>query len=107
MRRGTADRGTVQVWRDDKPLVVMHPEKRAYASGGQVLTDADIRAGFSSDVFVALGEPLGDGAWAVRLHVKPFVRWIWAGAILMALGALVVATDRRFRLTLKPREEAR
>ena len=103
----TADRGTVQVWRDDKPLVVLHPEKRAYASGGQVLTDADIRAGFSADVFVALGEPLGDGAWAVRLHVKPFVRWIWAGAILMALGALVVATDRRFRLTLKPREEAR
>ena len=46
---------------------------------------------------MALGEPLGGGAWAVRIHVKPFVRWIWAGALLMALGGFVTATDRRFR----------
>jgi cytochrome c-type biogenesis protein CcmF len=49
------------------------------------------------DLYVALGEPLGGGAWAVRVHVKPFVRWIWLGAVLMALGGLVTATDKRFR----------
>ena len=92
-----ADRGHVQVFRDDRPLVLLHPEKRAYASGGQVMTDAGIHAGVRADIFVALGEPLGNEAWAVRLHVKPFVRWIWTGAALMALGGLVTAFDRRFR----------
>ncbi|NLA68758.1 MAG: heme lyase CcmF/NrfE family subunit [Gammaproteobacteria bacterium] len=98
-----ADRGHVQVFRDDRPLALLHPEKRAYASGGQVMTDAGIHAGVRADVFVALGEPLGGDAWAVRLHVKPFVRWIWTGALLMALGGFVAATDRRFRA---PRGEA-
>lgn len=92
-----ADRGLVQVFRNDAPLALLHPEKRAYASGGQVMTDAGIHAGVFADVFVALGEPLGNGAWAVRLQVKPFVRWIWAGAFLMALGGFVTAADRRFR----------
>ena len=54
-------------------------------------------AGVTRDLYVALGEPLGDDAWALRVHVKPFVRWIWAGALLMALGGLVTAADRRFR----------
>ncbi|MDH5833523.1 heme lyase CcmF/NrfE family subunit [Luteimonas kalidii] len=92
-----ADRGLVQVFRNDAPLALLHPEKRAYASGGQVMTDAGIHAGVFADVFVALGEPLGNGAWAVRLQVKPFVRWVWAGAFLMALGGFVTAADRRFR----------
>ncbi|MBO9717096.1 MAG: heme lyase CcmF/NrfE family subunit [Pseudoxanthomonas sp.] len=92
-----SDRGHVQVLRDGRELVLLHPEKRAYASGGQVMTEAAIRPGVTGDVYVALGESLGDGAWAVRVHIKPFVRWIWAGAALMALGGLVTATDRRFR----------
>ena len=92
-----ADRGHVQVFRDGRPLALLHPEKRAYASVGQVMTDAGIDAGVTADVFVALGEPLGGDTWAVRLHIKPFVRWIWAGALLMALGGFVTATDRRFR----------
>nr|WP_295377157.1 heme lyase CcmF/NrfE family subunit [Pseudoxanthomonas sp.] len=92
-----SDRGHVQVLRGDTPLVLLHPEKRAYASGGQVMTEAGIRPSLSGDVYVALGESLGDGAWAVRVHIKPFVRWIWLGALLMALGAFVTATDRRFR----------
>ena len=96
-----ADRGSVQVFRDDRPLTLLHPEKRAYASGGQVMTDAGIHAGVTADIFVALGEPLGGDSWAVRLHVKPFVRWVWAGALLMALGGFVTATDRRFRLAPK------
>ncbi len=92
-----SDRGHVQVFRNGKPLVLLHPEKRAYASGGQVMTDAGIHAGVLADVLVTLGEPLGDDAWAVRLHIKPFVRWIWVGALLMALGGFVTATDKRFR----------
>ncbi|TAA19976.1 heme lyase CcmF/NrfE family subunit [Pseudoxanthomonas winnipegensis] len=92
-----ADRGTLQLTRRDAPLQTLHPEKRAYASGGQVMTESAVRPGVLGDVYVALGEPLGNGAWAVRIQVKPMVRWIWAGAVLMALGGLVSAGDRRFR----------
>jgi cytochrome c-type biogenesis protein CcmF len=92
-----ADRGTVQVLRDGHAIALMHPEKRSYASGGQVMTESAIDAGLTRDLYVALGEPLGGGAWAVRVHVKPFVRWIWLGAVLMALGGFVTATDQRFR----------
>ncbi|MFT3896345.1 MAG: heme lyase CcmF/NrfE family subunit [Thermomonas sp.] len=80
-----------------KTVDVLHPEKRRYASGGQVMTEAAIDAGLLRDRYVALGEPLGDGSWAVRVHGKPMVRFVWLGALLMALGAFVTATDRRFR----------
>ena len=76
------------------------------ASGGQVMTEAAIRPGVVRDVYVALGESLGGGAWAVRVHIKPFVRWIWAGAVLMALGGFVTATDRRFRNQRRREAEA-
>ncbi|QHB71962.1 heme lyase CcmF/NrfE family subunit [Stenotrophomonas sp. 364] len=93
----TADRGHMRVLRNDRELALLHPEKRAYASGGQMMTEAGIHARLTGDVYVALGEPLGNNAWAVRVHIKPFVRWIWLGALLMALGGFVTAADRRFR----------
>ncbi len=92
-----ADRGHVRVFRSDREVALLHPEKRMYASGGMPMTEAGIHPALGGDVYVALGESLGDGAWAVRVQVKPFVRWIWLGALLMALGAFVTAVDRRFR----------
>lgn len=102
MRQGPnyqASYGTVQVFADGKPLTVLHPEKRAYASGGQVMTEAAIISGVTRDLYVAVGESLGGDAWALRVQIKPFVRWVWAGALLMMLGGLVTATDKRFRRT--------
>jgi cytochrome c-type biogenesis protein CcmF len=93
----SADVAHLTILRNGRDIGTLAPEKRRYASGGQVMTEAGIRPGPLGDVYVALGEPLGAGAWAVRAHVKPFVRWIWLGALLMALGGLVTATDRRFR----------
>ena len=101
----TSDLGHVQVLRDGQPLLRLDPEKRAYVAGGQVMTEAGIRPSLFGDLYVALGEPLGDGAWAVRVHIKPFVRWIWMGALLMALGGFVTATDRRFRRIAGTRPE--
>ena len=93
-----ADRGTLLVTRNGKDVVVLHPEKRAYASGGSILTEAAIDGGPGRDLYVALGDSLDDqGSWALRLHVKPFVRWIWFGALMMALGGFTVAFDKRFR----------
>jgi cytochrome c-type biogenesis protein CcmF len=93
-----ADRATVTVTRGDR-VIELHPEKRAYASGGQVMAEAAIDWGLIRDVYVALGEPLdaAGNSWALRIYVKPMIRWIWLGALLMAIGGFVVAGDRRFR----------
>ena len=76
----------------------LYPEKRRYLASGQVMTEAAINAGLLADVYVSLGEDLGAGQWSVRIYIKTFVRWIWLGAIFMALGAFVSMTDKRYRL---------
>ncbi|MDH3386334.1 MAG: heme lyase CcmF/NrfE family subunit [Gammaproteobacteria bacterium] len=76
----------------------MFPEKRTYLVQTSPMTEAAIDAGLTRDLFIALGEPLDNqGAWAVRIYYKPFIRWIWLGAIIMAVGGLFAASDRRYR----------
>jgi cytochrome c-type biogenesis protein CcmF len=71
------------------------------------MTEAAIDAGFTRDLFIALGEPLDDkGSWAIRIYYKPFIRWIWLGAIIMALGGLFAASDRRYRQESKAAAKA-
>jgi cytochrome c-type biogenesis protein CcmF len=92
-----ADRGSIRVIHGGREVAMLHPEKRVYRARQAATTEAGIHGGFIRDLFVALGEPLDDGAWAVRVQIKPFVRWIWLGALLMALGGLLAASDRRYR----------
>ena len=93
-----ADHGTVVVSRGGREIAVMHPEKRAYLAGGQVMTEAALDGALSRDLYVALGEPTDrDGGWALRLYVKPWIRLIWLGSLFMAAGAFIVVADRRFR----------
>jgi len=93
----TAFRGTINIKRNGKDFTVLHPEKRTYHVQTMPMTEAGIDAGFFRDLFVALGEPLEDkGAWSLRIQYKPFVRWIWLGAILMGLGGLFAAFDKRY-----------
>jgi len=95
----SSDFGTVRVLKGGELVATLHPEKREYAASGQVMTEASYDPGMFRDIYVALGDPLdtGKAEWAVRLYVKPFIRWIWIGALMMALGGFVVAFDRRFR----------
>ena len=93
----SADIGTVTLIRDGRTLATLHPEKRSYASGGQVMTEAAVDWGVFRDRYVALGEGLGDGSWAVRVHSKPMMGFIWLAVVLIALGGFVTAADRRFR----------
>jgi cytochrome c-type biogenesis protein CcmF len=83
-------------------LKTLFPEKRDYGPSSMPMTEAAIDSSFTRDVYVSLGEPLEDdkenGAWAVRVYYKPFVDWIWGGCVLMALGGLLAAADRRYRL---------
>ncbi len=94
-----AEQGTVEILKNDQVIATLHPQKRMYVAGGKPMTEAAIDAGFSRDLYVAMGEALGtDGAWAIRVYYKPYIRWIWLGGIFMLLGGIVAATDRRFRL---------
>ncbi len=100
-----AARGIVSVSKDGKPLTVLHPEKRQYNASGMPMTEAAIDTGFLRDLYVSLGEPIPDSeAWAVRIYLKPFVDWIWAGCLFMALGGLLAVTDRRYRIKARKAE---
>ncbi len=93
-----ADRGSVSVSRAGNHIADLHPEKRQYLAGGQILTETAINPGISRDLYVALGAATdAHGGWSLRVYVKPWVRCIWIGALLMALGGFTTAFDRRFR----------
>ena len=78
-------------------VTTLHAEKRFYSVAGSMMTEAAIDSGITRDLYVAMGEKLGDGAWAVRIYYKPFVNWMWAGALLMALGGALAISDKRYR----------
>jgi cytochrome c-type biogenesis protein CcmF len=92
-----ANRGRFQVSRDGEHLATLEPEKRTYLVQTRPMTEAAIDWGFTRDLYVSLGEPLGGGDWSLRLYYKPYVRWIWLGGVLMALGGILAVTDRRYR----------
>ena len=96
--------GRFEVSRNGKLVEVMTPEKRTYFASGQTMTEAAIDPGFTRDLYVSLGEPVAgatDGAWGVRVYVKPFIDWIWFGCLFMALGGLLAILDKRYRLKVK------
>ncbi|HSC83703.1 MAG TPA: cytochrome c-type biogenesis CcmF C-terminal domain-containing protein, partial [Pseudomonas sp.] len=99
----TSDRGTVRVLEGSEEVALLHPEKRLYTVQQMPMTEAGIDAGFTRDLYVALGEPLADGAWAVRVHIKPFVRWIWLGGLMMGFGGFLAAFDKRYRVKVRSR----
>jgi cytochrome c-type biogenesis protein CcmF len=92
-----AMRGLVEVTRDGKKIADMRPEKRVYRVQQNPMTEAAIYPRVTGDLYVSLGEPTERGAWIVRVYVKPFIDWIWGGCLIMALGGLLAATDRRYR----------
>ncbi|MES1982877.1 MAG: heme lyase CcmF/NrfE family subunit [Pseudomonadota bacterium] len=105
----SASQGRVTVSKDGKVITQMFPEKRVYNASGMPMTEAAIKPGLSGDLYVSLGEPIpnSNGAWSVRIYIKPFVDWIWAGCLLMGLGGILAVSDRRYRvLSRKTKVEA-
>ena len=100
-----ATRGTVAVTREGRAVTQLHPEKRFYPVQQMPMTEADMDSGFTRDLYVSLGEPLGQGAWVVRVYHKPFIDWIWAGCFLMAIGGLIGLSDRRYRIRSQKSED--
>jgi cytochrome c-type biogenesis protein CcmF len=101
-----ADRGTIHILKDEREIAILNPEKRVYTVQTKPMTESGIDVGFTRDIYVSLGEALGNGDWSMRLYYKPFVRWIWFGGLLIAIGGLLAASDRRYRIALRDRVPA-
>lgn len=102
-----AARGEIEVSRNGQVVDKMYPEKRTYLTTENVMTETAIDTGLFRDLYISLGEPVSDGAWSVRVYFKPFVSWIWGGALLMALGGGLALTDRRYALAARKQRDAK
>jgi cytochrome c-type biogenesis protein CcmF len=102
----TADEGEFIVTKNDRELTRLYPQKRQYTQQGNPMTEAAIDPGFLRDLYVSLGEPLDQNgrAWAVRVYHKPYIRWIWLGAIFMMTGGLIGAGNKRYRRKIREKE---
>ncbi|WP_404361851.1 heme lyase CcmF/NrfE family subunit [Marinobacter sp.] len=108
-RRGpnfTAQTAQIDISRDGQPVATLFPEKRQYLVQRNVMTEAGIDAGLFRDLFVALGEQVDDNAWAMRLQYKPLIRWLWLGALFMAIGGFLAVADKRYRIRERRPAEA-
>jgi cytochrome c-type biogenesis protein CcmF len=92
----------LDVRKDGRYVTHLHAEKRFYRIQRTIMTEAAVHARLSRDLYVSLGEELPGNAWALRIQVKPFVRWIWLGGLLMSLGALLALADKRYRRKIPP-----
>lgn len=99
----TADGARFTIYSEGQVVAELIPEKRRYLASGSLMTEAAIDAASFRDLYIAMGEPVGnDGAWAIRLHYKPMVRWMWLGALAMGIGGLTTVFDRRYRRARSP-----
>ncbi len=94
-------KGVIQVYQNDKPLRMMYPEKRTYTVSGMPISEVALRPSLVDDLYVAMAEERAENAWAIRLYVKPFVRWIWLGGLVISFAALLSILDRRYRIGRK------
>jgi cytochrome c-type biogenesis protein CcmF len=102
-----AGRAEIIVSKNGTEVERMYPEKRNYTASGNVMTETAIDSGLFRDLYVSLGEPVKNGAWSVRVYYKPFVDWIWGGALLMAIGGGLALSDRRYAVAARKQREAK
>jgi cytochrome c-type biogenesis protein CcmF len=102
----SAAQAKMVVTRDGKPVTVLYPERRIYTVQEQVMTEAAIDPGFTRDLYVSLGDPLGADTWLVKVQHKPFIDWIWGGCLIMAIGGILAISDRRYRVAIPERRAA-
>jgi cytochrome c-type biogenesis protein CcmF len=102
----SAIEGVVEIRRDGDFIAEIRPQKRQYLVQTNWMTEAGIQVHWNKDLFVALGDQLGNNTWSVRIQYKPMIRFIWVGALVMALGGLIAVSDRRYRVPVTARSKA-
>ncbi|WP_016799048.1 heme lyase CcmF/NrfE family subunit [Vibrio cyclitrophicus] len=96
-----------EITKEGKYINTLHAEKRFYTTAKSMMTEAAIDRGVTRDLYIAMGERLDDNkSWAVRIYYKPFVRWIWAGSLIMAIGGVIAISDRRYRFRKPTKKSA-
>jgi len=100
-----ADQANVSVFRDGQLVTTLAPQMRYYFSQEQPMAHTSLHRGFFRDLYVNMGEELPGNAWVMRVYYKPYMNWVWAGAILMALGGFLAASDRRYRMRVRREDE--
>ena len=98
--------GDFYITRNDVYVTTMHAEKRFYTIQRSMMTEASVSSGLTRDLYIAMGEQLNNGAWAIRIYFKPFVNWIWWGGLLMAVGAIFSLSDKRYRYGASKKKKA-
>ena len=93
-----ATEATVTINQNGREIAVLKPQKRNYWVQQSTMTEAAISTGWNRDLFVAMGEDLGEGKWSLRLQVRPLIQFVWFGAIIMMIGGVVSGLDRRYRV---------
>jgi cytochrome c-type biogenesis protein CcmF len=101
-----AKQGSFRLLKGGAEIAALHPQKRIYKVQRNTMTEAAIDPGLTRDVYVALGEPMDNGAWSVRVYYKPFIRWVWMGGLFMVVGGICSALDRRYRIAAAQRATA-
>jgi cytochrome c-type biogenesis protein CcmF len=102
----TSTMAEMTVFRGDREVARLFPEKRFYPVQGMPTTEAAIDYGFWRDIYLVIGDPQENGGWAVRSYIEPFANWLWGGALLMAIGGLISLSDRRYRVAAGARRMA-
>ncbi|MEZ8288494.1 heme lyase CcmF/NrfE family subunit [Vibrio sp. 10N.237.312.B06] len=97
-----------EITKEGKYINTLHAEKRFYTTAKSMMTEAAIDRGVTRDLYIAMGERLDDNkSWAVRIYYKPFVRWIWAGSLIMSIGGVIAISDRRYRFRKPPKKSTK
>jgi cytochrome c-type biogenesis protein CcmF len=96
----------IEIRKDGEFVATVRPQKRQYLVQKSWMTEAGIHATWNKDLFVALGDQLGQGSWSVRIQYKPLIRFIWFGSLIMAIGGLIAVSDRRYRLLARGKSPA-
>ena len=96
----SADEAVIEVWSGDEKSGDLFPQKRTYSGKSNPMTEASIDKTLFRDLYAALGEEKGNGAWSMRVYYKPMIRWIWLGCLFMAIGGVLAVSDRRYRQTV-------
>jgi cytochrome c-type biogenesis protein CcmF len=92
-----ATQAKITVQRDGSDVAVLSPQKRNYWVQRNAMTEAAIKTQWNHDLFVAMGEDVGKGAWSLRMQVRPLIQFVWFGAIIMMFGGIIAGLDRRYR----------
>ena len=100
------EEATFTVFEEGEEIAILHPQRRIYSATNTPSTEMAIDAGFLRDLFITLGERKEGDAWSMTLYVKPFVRWIWLGAIFMTFGGILAAADKRYRRLRRKQTES-